>query len=133
MTIIEVKKMMMKAKKENKTKAKALMMIVDTAQKIAKQRNEEVTEKDIQQAAKKLVKIANEEIESGMNIPQEEMDVYKSFLPQMLSENETTKIIDELFRKKDYKNMGEIMKELKNINGINMKIASQYVKSKFNK
>ena len=36
MTILELKKMMMKAKKEDKTKANALMMLVDSAQKIAK-------------------------------------------------------------------------------------------------
>ncbi len=35
MTIIELKKMMIKAKKEDKTKANALMMLVDTAQKLA--------------------------------------------------------------------------------------------------
>ena len=133
MTIIELKKMMMKEKKENKIKANALMMLVDTAQKIAKQRNEEVTEKDIEQAAKKLVKIANEEIENGIKIPQEEIEIYKSFLPKMISEQEIITIIDELLKEKEYKNMGEIMKSIKNIDGINMKFASQYIKNKFKK
>jgi len=65
MTILELKKMMMKAKKEDKTKASALMMLVDNAQKLAKEKGEEVSEKHIIDAAKKLAKMAKESIDAG--------------------------------------------------------------------
>ncbi|MEO1923481.1 GatB/YqeY domain-containing protein [Caminibacter sp.] len=129
MTILELKKMMMKAKKEDKTKANALMMLVDTAQKIAKEKGEEVTEKHIQEAAKKLAKMAKESIEAGMEEAKKELEIYESFLPKMLSEEETTKIIKEIIDEIGGKNMGEIMKRLKQRGDIDMALASRIIKS----
>ncbi len=129
MTILELKKMMMKAKKEDKTKANALMMLVDTAQKIAKEKSEEVTEKHIQEAAKKLAKMAKESIEAGMEEAKKELEIYESFLPKMLSEEETTKIIKEIIDEIGGKNMGEIMKRLKTRGDIDMAMASKIIKS----
>jgi len=129
MTIIELKKMMMKAKKEDKVKANALMMLVDTAQKIAKEKNEEVNEKHIQEAAKKLAKMAKESIEAGMEEAKKELKVYEEFLPKMLNEEDTKKIIKEIIDEIGSKNIGEIMKRLKLRGDIDLALANKIIKS----
>jgi len=129
MTILELKKRMIKAKKEDKTKANALMMLVDSAQKIAKQKNEEVNEKHILEAAKKLAKMAKESIDAGMQEAQNELKVYEEFLPKMLSEEETKKVIKEIIDKFGGKNIGEIMKRLKARGDIDLGKASKIIKS----
>jgi len=129
MTIVELKKMMIKAKKEDKVKANALMMLVDTAQKIAKEKNEDVNEKHITEAAKKLSKMAKESIEAGMSEAEKELKVYEEFLPKMLSEEETTKIIKEIIEEIGGKNIGEIMKRLKQRGDVDMGLANKIIKS----
>ena len=129
MTIIELKKMMMKAKKEDKTKANALMMLVDTAQKIAKEKNEEVSEKHIIEAAKKLSKMAKESIEAGMEDAKKELEVYEQFLPKMLNEEETKKVVQEIINEIGSKNIGEIMKRLKQRGDIDLALANKIIKS----
>ena len=129
MTIIELKKMMMKAKKEDKTKANALMMLVDTAQKIAKSNNEEVNEKHIIEAAKKLVKIAKESLESGIEEAKKELKIYEEFLPKMLSEEETKKILEEIISEIGGKNIGEIMKRLKQRGDVDLGLANKILKN----
>jgi uncharacterized protein YqeY len=129
MTILELKKMMMKAKREDKTKANALMMLVDSAQKIAKEKGEEVTEKHIEEAAKKLAKMAKESIEAGMEEAKKELEIYKSFLPKMLDEAATTEIIKSIIDEIGSKNMGEIMKRLKARGDVDMALASKIIKS----
>ena len=129
MTILELKKMMMKAKKEDKTKANALMMLVDSAQKIAKEKNEEVNEKHIIDAAKKLAKMAKESIDAGMEEAKKELEIYEQFLPKMLGEEETKKIIQEIIEETGGKNIGEIMKRLKQRGDINMGLANKIIKS----
>ncbi len=129
MTITELKKMMIKAKKEDKTKANALMMLVDSAQKIAKEKQQDVDEKIIQEAAKKLAKMAKESIEAGMEEAKKELEIYKNFLPKMLSEEETQKIIKEIIDEISGKNMSEIMKKLKARGDVDMALASQIIKS----
>ena len=129
MTVVELKKMMIKAKKEDKTKANALMMLVDTAQKIAKEKNEEVSEKHIQEAAKKLAKMAKESIEAGMKEAEKELKVYEEFLPKMLSEEETKKIIENIIEDIGEKNIGEIMKRLKARGDVDMALANRIIKS----
>ena len=128
MTIIELKKMMMKAKKEDKTKANALMMLVDTAQKIAKEKNEEVSEKHIVEAAKKLVKIAKESLEAGMEEAAKEIKIYEEFLPKMLSEAETKELIKKIIDEIGGKNIGEIMKRLKARGDIDLGKANKIIK-----
>jgi len=129
MTIIELKKMMIKAKKEDKTKANALMMLVDTAQKIAKSNNEEVNEKHITEAAKKLVKIAKESIESGIEEAKKELEIYEEFLPKMLSEEETKKVLEEIINEIGGKNIGEIMKRLKQRGDVDLGLANKILKN----
>ncbi len=129
MTIIELKKMMMKAKKEDKTKANALMMLVDNAQKIAKEKNEEVSEKHIIEAAKKLSKMAKESIEAGMEEAKKELEIYEQFLPKMLNEEETKKVVQEIINEIGSKNIGEIMKRLKQRGDIDLGLANRIIKS----
>ena len=129
MTILELKKMMMKAKKEDKTKANALMMLVDSAQKIAKEKNEEVSEKHIVDAAKKLAKMAKESIEAGMEEAKKELEIYEQFLPKMLGEEETKKIIQNIIDEIGGKNIGEIMKRLKQRGDVDMGLANKIIKS----
>ena len=129
MTILELKKMMMKAKKEDKTKASALMMLVDNAQKLAKEKGEEVSEKHIIDAAKKLAKMAKESIDAGMEEAKKELKVYEEFLPKMLSEEETKKVIKEIIDELGGKNIGEIMKRLKARGDIDLGKASKLIKS----
>jgi uncharacterized protein YqeY len=129
MTLLELKKMMMRAKREDKTKANALMMLVDTAQKIAKERGVEVDEKIIGEAAKKLAKMAKESIEAGMEEAKKELEIYESFLPKMLSEEETKRVIEEIIDEIGSKNMGEIMKRLKQRGDVDLSLASKIIKS----
>ena len=129
MTITELKKMMIKAKKEDKIKANALMMLVDSAQKIAKQKGEEVKEAHILEAAKKLAKMAKESIEAGMEEAKKELEIYEEFLPKMLSEEETKKIIEDIVKEIGSVNMGEIMKRLKARGDIDMAKANKIIKS----
>ena len=128
MTILELKKMMMKAKKEDKAKANALMMLVDTAQKIAKESGVEVSEKHIQEAAKKLAKMAKESIEAGIEEAKKELAVYEEFLPKMLSIEETKKVIKEIIDEIGGKNIGEIMKRLKARGDVDLGKANKIIK-----
>ena len=128
MTILDLKKAMMKAKKEDKTKANALMMLVDNAQKLAKEKGEEVKETHIMEAAKKLAKMAKESIEAGMEEAKKELAIYEEFLPKMLSENETKEVIKKIIDEIGGKNMGEIMKRLKARGDIDLGKASKIIK-----
>ena len=129
MTITELKKMMIKAKREDKTKANALMMLVDAAQKAAKEEGEEVKESHILKAAKKLAKMAKESIEAGMEDAKKELKIYEEFLPKMLNEEETKKVIENIVKEIGSVNMGEIMKKLKARGDIDMAKANKIIKS----
>ncbi len=128
MTLIELKKIMIKAKKEDKLKANALMMLVDTAQKIAKERGVEVDDKIIQEAAKKLLKMAKESADAGIEDAQKEMKIYEEFLPKMLNEEETKKILKDLIDEIGSKNIGLIMKTLKERGDVDLGIANKILK-----
>lgn len=132
MTIMELKKRMIKAKKEDKDKANAFIMLVDTAQKIAKEKKENVNEKHIEAAAKKLVKMAKESVEFGIEKSKKEIEIYKEFLPKMLGKEETTKIIEDIINKGS-DNIGKIMKAIKTREDIDKSLASKIVKEILNK
>jgi uncharacterized protein YqeY len=129
MNIMELKKMMLKAKKENKIRANALMMLVDTAQKLAKEKGIEVNDKIVVEAAKKLVKIAREEIDAGVEKAKEELKVYEEFLPNTLGEEDTKKVVLEIISEIGGKNIGEIMKRLKDRGDIDLALANKILKS----
>jgi len=137
MTINDLKKEMFKAKKENKVKANVLMMLIDTIQKIAKEDNNDVTEKHIQKGIKKYIKQIEDSIENGVEIAKKELNILKEYadkiLPKEKSDEELIKIIKNLINKMENPNMKDIMMKLKKIDGINMKKASNLVKEFLNK
>jgi len=128
---------MFKAKKENKVKANVLMMLIDTIQKIAKEDNNDVTEKHIQKGIKKYIKQIEDSIKNGVETAKEELNILKEYadkiLPKEKSDEELIKIIKDLINKMENPNMRDIMMKLKKIDGINMKKASNLVKEFLNK
>jgi uncharacterized protein YqeY len=128
MDIKELKKEMLKAKRSDKIRANALMMLVDTAQKLAKERGVEVGEKEIQESAKKLVKIAKESLEAGVPNAQRELEIYSQFLPKTLSEEETKALLQQLIEELGGKNIGAIMKKLKERGDVDLGLANRLLR-----
>jgi len=137
MTIQDLKKEMFKAKKENKIKANVLMMLIDTIQKIAKEDKNDVNEKYIQKGIKKYMKQVEDSIKNGIESAKKELEILKEYgekiLPKEKSDEELIKIIKNLINKIENPNIGKIMQELRKIDGINMKKASNLVKDFLNK
>ena len=129
MNITELKKLMMKSKKENPEKATILMMLVDLSLKQAKAEKAEVSENHIIEAARKMLKIAREEKEFGVEGAEREIEILQEFLPKMLDENETEKIIRELVEKYNGKDYSKIMPELKKRGDIDFKLAGKILKN----
>lgn len=79
------------SRKSNSRRATTLGLLLDAAQKTAKQENRVATEADVNKAAEKLTKEALKDIELfGSTSPQaeqlrEELEIYKEFLPVKLS------------------------------------------------
>ena len=59
-----------------------------------------------------------------------DLKIIEKFLPKELGEEETKKLVDEIFERLKTKNIGLLMKELKVYDNINMKLASQLVRAK---
>jgi uncharacterized protein YqeY len=73
--------------------------------------------------------MAKESIEAGIKEAEKELAVYKEFLPKMLSEEETKKVIEEIINEIGGKNIGEIMKRLKQRGDIDLGLANKIIKS----
>ena len=109
---------MMKSKKSNPERAKALQAILGAAQLISKNDgNRETTSEDIISAVKREVKMANQSKESGAPFNEMIFTVADEFLPKTMTENELKvtieSIITNLGQEKSPKLMGAIMKVLK--------------------
>ncbi|MEO1941458.1 MAG: GatB/YqeY domain-containing protein [Campylobacterales bacterium] len=126
--LTQLKKEMIKAKRTDKARANALMMLIDTAQKLAKEQGVEPGEKEIQEAAKKLVKIAKESLEAGVPGADRELEIYKSFLPKMLGEQETLELLEKLIKEVGGKKIGEIMKRLKERGDVDLGLANRLLR-----
>nr|WP_330216783.1 GatB/YqeY domain-containing protein [Lebetimonas sp. JS138] len=81
------------------------------------------------EAARKLAKMAKESIDAGMEEAKKELSIYEEFLPKMLSEEESKKIIEEIINEIGGKNIGEIMKRLKQRGDIDLGLANKIIKS----
>jgi len=129
LSILELKKEMMKAKKEKSEKAKWYIMLIDSAQKIAKESNSDVTEEHIKSAAKKLVKMAKESLASGMDV-KDELDFYESFLPKKMNQTQLMHIIVEFKNDNPDAKIGQIMGYLKKNFGdtVDMQMANKIIK-----
>jgi len=129
MTLQNLKKELLKAKKEkNKIKSNSLMMIIDTIEKIAKEKNEKVSEVHIQKGIKKYLKQLEDARANFMPVEDElkfVKDLAKQILPKELDKNEIIEIVEKCLAE-NY-NFGQIMQELKK-HPVNMKEASQIVK-----
>ena len=129
MEIKTLKNKLLEAKKEkNKIKANSLIMIIDSIEKIAKEKNENISEEHVIKGIKKYLKQLEDAKSSFMPVEEELQfvkELAKEILPSELSEEETKLIICYLIKNK--LNFGQIMKELKKYN-VNMKKASSLVK-----
>jgi uncharacterized protein YqeY len=139
MTLLELKKLMMKAKKEDKVKANALMMLVDTIQKLQKEDGNKKEEIEyIKQGVKKYLKLLEDSEKNGINIEEEKkviQSIAKKVLPKELTKEELEKIVEKMIEENGKKPMGFFMGELKKRFGerVNMKLASQIVNEKLKK
>ena len=137
MDIKALRKEMMLAKKTDPNKSTVLAMLLDAAQKIAKNDgNRETNEKDILAAAKRELKMAHQSLEAGIDVGNA-VEILEAFIPKTLSPEETQKIIDTIVAdlpEKNPKMMGMVMGTLKKEYGekLNMGVASQMVKEALN-
>ena len=133
MTLKELQKLRIISKKEgNIEKSNIIMMIIDYSQKLAKEDNNEVNEKYIQKGLKRYIKQVEDSIKNGIESAKKEMEILKEFsekiLPKELNSNDLENLIKDIIKKVG-NNFGNIMKELKSIEGVNMKKASEIVKN----
>ncbi len=124
----------MLAKKTDPKKSTILAMLLDAAQKLAKNDgNRETTEKDVLAAAKRELKMAKQSVEAGIDVGNA-IEILEAFIPKTLSPEETQKIVDAVVTNLPEKNpklIGMVMGTLKKEYGekLNMGIASQMVKA----
>ena len=133
MNIQELRKSMMLAKKSDPEKSGVLAMLLDAAQKLAKNDgNREVEEKDILAAAKRELKMAHQSKDAGIDTGNT-ISILQVFIPETKSAEETQVIVDALVAELPEKSpqmMGKVMGSLKKEygEGLDMGIASQMVK-----
>ena len=131
--LIDLKKDMMKAKKEDKFKANVLMMLIDTIEKTAKEKEPINTNYDnyIKDGLKKYIKQVEDAIKNGMKDAKKELEILeiyaKKILPPQLSETELKHIIIEFINDNPGAKIGQIMGYLKKTfnERVNMKKASE--------
>lgn len=116
---------MMTSKKTDMKRSLILSLVLDQAQKIAKSDgNRDPVDKDIEDAACKLIKLAEQSKAAGMSVDRD-IEVFNEFVPRMLSETELKHIIDVNIDAGH--NFPTIMKNLKKYR-CDMKVASGLVK-----
>jgi len=117
MNIKELRMYMMKSKKTNMERSKALSAILNEALLMAKaDGNREPNEKDIVAAAKRELKMAKQSEEAGAPFNPLIFEVCEEFLPKTMDENETRKAINliiDTLPEKSMKMMGKVMGQLK--------------------
>ncbi len=105
----------------------ALELIIDKTKKMAKEKKSEDYEQFVQQAIKSELKQYEDAQSQGVDCLVE-IDLLKGMLPETMSEEEISGTVIAIIAKFENPNMGQIMGELKKVEGIDMKIASKYVK-----
>lgn len=123
-------------KNKNKEYRLATKSIINAIQNKQKIKGKDFTEMDSIAILKNLKKKSLESISIFTKgnrldlVEKEKIDLFiiEKFLPKELSEEETKKIVDEVFNRLKTDSIGFIMKELKVHNNINMKLASILVK-----
>ena len=129
MTVQELRVNMMKSKKTDMKRSLILSLVLDQAQKIAKtDGNREPTEKDVENAASKLMKLAEQSKAAGMNVDRD-ITVFQEFVPQQLDDQDLGILIDKLIFETVEADFPKIMKQLKG-QPVDMKKAVGMVKEK---
>jgi uncharacterized protein YqeY len=135
MTTKEMFKTRMKCRKADPIRAKMYGLIIDAVQKNIRELDREETEADIENATKKMYDqnvVTIGEYKKGNADTSEleaEQKILEEFVPKALSAQETEaavkKIIDSL--PSEDRSLRSIMPKLKDISGIDMKIAKNLV------
>lgn len=125
----------------NPLRASVIEIIVDTAFKTAKAENrDEITEEDLVNAVKKQIKATTNAIElieankGDASKWKEELSELNTFLPKMLDQEETNKVVEAIIQKLPKeelikKNMGKIIADIKNKQfNLDMALVSQYLR-----
>ena len=133
--LMDLKKEMMKLKRTDKEKAGTLMMLIDTIEKMAKDKNPKNPEPDlfIVDGLKRYIKQTEDAKKNGMNVDNELnylKELGKDILPEVMDETQLTHIITEYKNDNPDAKMGQIMGYLKKNFGdkIDMKMASNLLK-----
>lgn len=105
----------------------ALELIIDKTQKMAKAKKSEDYDQFVQQAIKSELKQYEDAQSQGVDCLVE-IALLKEMLPQTLSEEEISGTVIAIIARFENPNMGQVMGELKKVEGMDMKIASKYVK-----
>lgn len=137
--IKRIKKEQLSARKhKDKLKIGVLTALLSEITAIGKNSgNRETTEAEAMGVIKKFKKNLTETIkvvkdEQKLEELKKEMEIYDSFLPKTLSEEETTKVVEEIISKIENPNIGLVMKELKSahIEGLDMATANKIIRKK---
>lgn len=123
-TIQQYQKQRMLIRKSEPKRADVLGLILDTAQKAAKEQSREATEADFTAAVKKQIKAMEKTVElvkanNGDTDAQEaEIAIMREYLPPMMGEAELSAKIDTLLAELPHeervkKNLGKLMGKLK--------------------
>jgi len=136
MKFIDLKKEMMKLKRTDKDKANTLMMLIDTIEKMAKDKNPKNPKPDlfIVDGLKRYIKQVEDAIKNGMEEAKEELKFLKKFgkdiLPKQFDSVQLKHIIVEYLNDNPNAKMGQVMGYLKKTFGekVNMKEASNILK-----
>lgn len=127
-SVNELRKEMMLSKKTNPVKSSVLNMLLAETLNIAKSdKNREPTEKDIVTAVKKLTKMAEQSVQANVAGSEAELNILKEMQPQGMSRDEVYQHCVTLVGIYG-KDMGNLMRQLKQIDNIDMKVASEIVK-----
>lgn len=151
-TIAELKKERLTIRTINPLRSMVLGMLIDGASKIAKDEQRDPTQKDIEHVAKRMIKESEKDIELyietnrmsendtlkenntyAIESARDEINILKEFIPIQMDEAAIRKLLsdmpEEILLKK---NMGGLMKEMKNIEhmdvGLLAKILNEVLK-----
>lgn len=124
-------------KNRDKTKVSFLSTLLSEIEMTAKNDgNRSAGDSDAVRVVKKFVKSTEEVIGYSKNgdctkeVAEQELSILNSYLPKQLSEDELRHVIDEIVNA-GASNMGIVMKELKNRDDVDKKLASSIAKEFF--
>lgn len=141
-TYSELQKEKIRIRNSDPVKFTCLTMIMTGASNKAKEEHREVTSDDLLNSLKSEIKNSEKAIEvitshSGDASKQMgELEMYKTFLPQMMPEDEVKKLVSEFLSTSKMENMGKTIAAFKEKNAekmpvIDMKIVSSLIKQAF--